>query len=99
MLPTPSPRPYGLLDDLEEALSRLVGDIAAHRLAGAARGIAALSADAAQRLAEGLIEYAIEENRLLVPRAELAAHAGALARLAADLERLERRLAPLEGRP
>jgi ubiquinone biosynthesis protein UbiJ len=91
-----------LLDDIEEALARRVGDIAAHRLVGAARGLGALSADAAERLAEGLIEYALEqpggERRLVVARAELAAHAGDLARLAESLGRLEQRLAALEGR-
>jgi ubiquinone biosynthesis protein UbiJ len=90
-----------LLDDIEEALARGLGDIAAHRLVGAARGLGALSADAGQRLAEGLIEYAIEQpggQRLLVARAELAAHAGELARLAETLERLEQRLAAIESR-
>ena len=37
--------------DVEEELSRVVGDVAAHRLAGAARAFAAWHADAAQRVA------------------------------------------------
>lgn len=86
-----------LLDDLEEALSRRIGDIAAHRLVGTLRDVAALHADAARRLAEGLIEYALEEQPLLAPRAEMEALAAAGARLHEDLERLEKRLVRLAG--
>jgi ubiquinone biosynthesis protein UbiJ len=86
-----------LFDDLEEALSRRVGDIAAHRLVGTLRDVAALQADAARRLAEGLIEYAVEEQPLLAPRVELEALAAAGARLHEDLEHLEKRLARLAG--
>jgi len=81
-----------LLDDLEEALSRGVGDVAAHRLVDGARALAALQADAARRLTEALVEYALE-RRLLVPRAELDSLAAGIARLGEDLERLEQRLA------
>ena len=87
-----------LLDDAEEQLSRWVGDVAAHRLAGAARTLAELNTDAARRLAEGLIEYALEERRLLVSRAELEAHAAAGARLRDALQRLEERVERLAGR-
>ena len=78
--------------DYEEDLSRVVGDVAAHRLAGAARGFAAWQKDAAQRLAEAFADYATEESRLLVRRAELDALAGAAARLRDGVERLEQRI-------
>jgi ubiquinone biosynthesis protein UbiJ len=78
--------------DYEEDLSRLVGDVAAHRLAGAARGFAAWQADAAERLAEAFADYMTEESRLLVRRAELDALAGAAARLRDGIERLEQRI-------
>ena len=87
-----------LLDDVEEALSRRIGDIAAHRLVGTLREVAALQADAARRLGEGLVEYALEEPRLLVPRAEMDALAAAGERLHEDLERVEKRLERLGGR-
>jgi ubiquinone biosynthesis protein UbiJ len=78
--------------DYEEDLSRLVGDVAAHRLAGAARSFAAWQADAAQRLGEAVGDYVTEESRLLVRRAELDALAGAAARLRDGVERLEQRI-------
>ena len=86
-----------LLDDVEEALSRRIGDVAAHRLIGTLRELAALQADAARRLGEGLIEYALEEQRLPVPRAKLDALAAAGARLHESLERLEKRVERLAG--
>ncbi len=78
--------------DYEEDLSRVVGDVAAHRLADAARGFAAWQKDAAERLAEAFADYATEESRLLVRRAELDALAGAAARLRDGVERLEQRI-------
>jgi ubiquinone biosynthesis protein UbiJ len=86
-----------LLDDIEEALSRRLGDVAAHRLVGAARQAAALGADAASRLLEGMVEYALEEKRLLVARAELARLRGESESLAARLAMLEERINRLAG--
>jgi len=78
--------------DYEEDLSRLIGDAAAHRAVRVAREFAAWQKDGACRLAEGFMEYAIEERRLLVPRAELEALAQGAALLRDGLERLEKRL-------
>ena len=78
--------------DFEEDLSRIVGDAPAHAMAQALRGLAAWHADAARRLGEGLMEYALEEGRLLVPRAQFAAFSGEVARLRDAIERLEKRL-------
>jgi ubiquinone biosynthesis protein UbiJ len=78
--------------DAEEDLSRLVGDAAAHHVAGLARDFAAWQLDAARRLAESFVEYAQEEGRLLAPRAGYAAHGADLARLRDALERLEKRI-------
>lgn len=83
--------------DVEEELSKWVGDLAAHRLAGVARGFAAWHADAARRVAGSLVEYAAEEKRLLVRPAELAELAAAQARLRDALERLEKRVARLDA--
>jgi ubiquinone biosynthesis protein UbiJ len=78
--------------DYEEDLSRLVGDVAAHRLAGAARSFAAWQGDAAQRLADAFADYMTDESQLLVRRAQLDALAGAAARLRDGVERLEQRI-------
>lgn len=78
--------------DFEEDLSRLLGDAAAHTLAGALRDFAAWQADAARRLGAAFMEYALEEGRLLAPRAQFAAHAAEVARLRDALERLEKRI-------
>lgn len=78
--------------DAEEDLSKVIGDAAAHRLAGTARDVLAWQVDAARRVAGSVMEYAVEERRLLVPRAELEALAAANAELRDGLERLEKRL-------
>ena len=78
--------------DPEEDLSKLVGDVAAHRLVGLARNFAAWQADSVKRLAKSLMEYAVEEQRVLVDRVELDQLAAHTARLRDALERLEKRL-------
>jgi ubiquinone biosynthesis protein UbiJ len=76
----------------EEDLSRLVGDIAAQRIVGLAREFAGWQIDAARRLAGSLVEYAVEEKRLLVTRAELESLAAGVTRLRDAIERLEKRV-------
>jgi ubiquinone biosynthesis protein UbiJ len=83
--------------DAEEAAAKIVGDVAAHRLAGIARGAVAWHADAARRIAESLVEYATEEKRLLVTRGELEGIAAAHASLRDGLERLAKRIDRLQG--
>jgi ubiquinone biosynthesis protein UbiJ len=78
--------------DVEEDVAKFVGDAAAHRLVGLARDAAAWHADAARRIAEGFVEYATEESRLLVTRGELEGIAEAHAHLRDALERLEKRI-------
>lgn len=82
--------------DFEEDLSRIVGDIAAHRIAGGLRGLAAWAPDAAQRLSESFAAYATDEAKLLLGRPELEDFAADVARLRDAVERLDakvRRLA------
>jgi ubiquinone biosynthesis protein UbiJ len=81
--------------DAEEDLSRLVGDVAAHRLAAIARGFFAWQADAGRRLAESFADYAVEEKRLLVSTRELAHFSQQVARLRDAVERLEKRVGRL----
>jgi len=78
--------------DVEEELSRVVGDVAAHRIAGAARGFAAWQLDAAQRIATSAADFFAEEARLLVRREEQSGHARAVAELRDALARLEKRV-------
>jgi ubiquinone biosynthesis protein UbiJ len=78
--------------DLEEDLSRLFGDVVAHRLADAARAFAAWHLDAAQRIGGALVDYATDEKPLLVRRAQLQALAEPIAELRDGIARLEKRL-------
>lgn len=78
--------------DYEEDLSRFVGDVAAHRLAGAARDFLAWQADSARRLASSFAEYATEEKKLVLGRDELDSFAQAISRLRDGVERLEQRV-------
>ena len=78
--------------DAEEALSRVVGDVAAHRLADTARAVAAWHLDAAQRLVAALTDYATEEKQLLARRGELEALGESVARLRDAVARLDKRI-------
>lgn len=78
--------------DAENDLAGWVGDTLAHRLAGSARALAAWHRDAAARIADGVMDYAIEEARLLARRGELAAFGRELVTLRDALDRLELRL-------
>lgn len=78
--------------DVEEDIAKLVGDVAAHRLAGLARNAAAWHADAARRIAGSFIEYAVEEKKVLVSRPALEDFSTALVRLRDAVERLEKRV-------
>jgi ubiquinone biosynthesis protein UbiJ len=78
--------------NVEEDLSRLLGDIAAHRLAQLGRDILAWQSDAAKRLAETAADYAADESRILLRRTELASFADELGQLRDAIGRLEQRI-------
>jgi len=82
--------------DAEEDLSRVIGDAAAHRAMSLARDLAAWHLDAARRLAEGFMEYAQEEARLLAPSDGHAGLVAGVAKLRDAIERLEKRVERLE---
>jgi len=82
-------------DIVEEDLSRLVGDVAARRLAQGARDLFAWQSDALARLAESFADYVTEENRMVIARAEHASFAAAVSRLRDAVERLEKRVGRL----
>jgi ubiquinone biosynthesis accessory factor UbiJ len=78
--------------DAEEDLSKLFGDVAAHRLAEAGRAFALWQADAVRRLAESVADYAVDEKRVLMARPEMDRFADAVARLRDAVERLAKRV-------
>ena len=83
--------------DLEEDLSRPLGDIAAHRVVQGLQGFAAWQREAGQRLAQNLGEYLTEEQPLLANRAELARFSATTAQLAQALTELEARVTRLDS--
>lgn len=78
--------------DVEEDLSRVFGDVIAHRMVRTARDFASWQADAVKRLAENIVEYAVEERRMVVSRTEFEGFAAGVAKLRDDLARLEQRI-------
>lgn len=84
--------------DAEEDLSRVVGDIAAHRIVKTAGDVAAAQAEAARRLADNFAEYLRYEQPAGIDKAAMAAFAGEVGSLKQETDALERRLAALEIR-
>lgn len=78
--------------DAEEDLSRLVGDIAAHRLVQGTNRFIAWQQQAAGNLTENIAEYLVHERSLLVETSEFAEFRDNVARLNGDLARLETRI-------
>jgi ubiquinone biosynthesis accessory factor UbiJ len=78
--------------DAEEDLSKLVGDVLAHRVAGAARDFVSWQKDAAIRLSQNLAEYLTEERPVLVAGADWVSFRRSLDILNEDCTRLERRI-------
>ncbi len=85
--------------DVEEDLSRLVGDPLAHRLAAAGRGLAGWHKDALRRAGENMAEYLQEETGTLARPAEMSAFGRDVADLRDAVERLEKRIGKLAAAP
>lgn len=84
--------------DLEEELARLVGDVPAHQVARAARGVVAWGKMAADSFARNVGEFLTEESRDVPPRAELEHFLAGVDRVREDADRAEARLRLLEER-
>jgi ubiquinone biosynthesis protein UbiJ len=84
--------------DAEEDLSRVIGDAAAHRVAGAGRAFVAWQRDAAQRLGDNVAEYLKEESQQLPRPDDVAAFGRAVADARDAVERLDKRIARLEAK-
>jgi len=84
--------------DAEEDLSRIFGDVLAHRIVGTARDVLTWQKDAAIRLAQNFAEYLTHEQPLLTSGIDATALRRSLEALNEDCSRLERRLEQLETR-
>jgi len=84
--------------DLEEELSRLVGDVAAHQIGNAARSVFDFGRRASNTFAQNLTEYLQEESRDVPSRTEADEFIVGVDRLRDDVERLEARVRLLETR-
>ena len=78
--------------DVEEDLSKVVGDIAAHRLAEAGRAAAAWPREAARSLAQNTAEYLTEEAHVLASRLKVETFVREVDELRDATERLEKRI-------
>lgn len=82
--------------DLEEELSRLVGDVAAHQIGEATRGLLRFGQQARDTFARNVAEFLQEESRDLVTRTEADEFIADVDTLRDDVERLGARLERLE---
>ena len=78
--------------DVEEDLSRVIGDISAHRVVSAAREVGKWGREAALRLSQGATEYWIEESPLIASRVKVETFVREVAELRDAVERLEKRV-------
>ena len=81
--------------DFEEDLSRIFGDVLAHRMVEQGRRFAAWNREAAEKLAQNLADYWIEEQPLLARPADVRQFLAGVDQLRDDLARLEKRIEAL----
>lgn len=82
--------------DLEEELSGVVGDVAAHRIGELARGIGNWGRAARDTMGENIREYLQEESRDLPSRYEVQRFTDQVGTLRDDVDRLAARLQRLD---
>jgi len=83
--------------DLEEELSGIVGDGAAHRIGEVARGVGSWARNARETMGSNIREYLQEESRGAPSRYEVDRFTKDLHTLRDDVERLEARINRLGG--
>lgn len=84
--------------DYEDDLSRVVGDVAAYRIASGVRQFSAWPGQAAQSLAQGIGEYLTEERHMLVTKLGAEEFTEQVDELRDAVERLEKRVDRLAQR-
>jgi len=87
-----------LRPDLEEELSRLVGDIPAHGIGRLARALFSFGADAGRTVAQNFGEYFAHERRELVTRAEAGDFLSGVDQLRERTDRVAARVDALRAR-
>ena len=83
--------------DLEEELSRFIGDIAAHRIASIARGIGNWARDVRTTMRGNVREYLQEESREVPSRYEVERFTRDVGTLRDDVDRMAARVQRLEN--
>ena len=83
--------------DVEEELSRVIGDVAAHQLAEFARGVGNWVRGARSTMGDNIREYLQEERRDLPTRYEVEQFGQRVGELRDDVERIAARLKRLES--
>lgn len=84
--------------DAEEDLSRMFGDIAAHRMADSARALGEWARMSGEHLARSFTEYVTEERPSVAAANDIKRFAADVDLLRDDLARLEKRIARLAAR-
>lgn len=84
--------------DIEEDLSRVFGDITAHRVAESGRTLRRWSEQALENTSRSFAEYWTEEQPLIAEARDLAEFNRSVDRLRDDVARLEKRLENLVSR-
>lgn len=82
--------------DVEEELSRFVGDVPAHQIGNLARGAFAFGRRVVETFAQNTAEYLQEESRDVVARIEVDEFVEAVDELREGVDRAEARLALIE---
>ena len=85
--------------DWEEQISRLTGDVIAHRLGNTARRVSAAVQQGRHTLEQDVNEYLHEELRVLPTRVEIENFGADVARLGMDTDRLAARIRRLQPPP
>jgi len=82
--------------DIEEELSGVIGDVAAHRLGEVARGVGSWGKEASATLRQNITEFLQEERRDVPSRYEVETFTRKVDELRDDVARVEARLINLE---
>lgn len=87
----------GIEIDWEEHLSRVTGDVIAHQVGNAARGMLAWGRTTRDTISRDVAEYLHEESRDLPTRGEVDEFLSGIDKLRSDADRLEARVQRLQG--